>query len=204
MNKDLYSRPPKPKTLSVTRRGGAPEKALPELPQIVEVDRYSECHVTPPDVAARMVDYLGPVGDFLTLEPSAGTGNLIAALYESGHSRHELTAIERHYALCKEIRKRFSGSQYIDVIQQCFLEYAQTAQGGIEFPRILMNPPFREVRKHMAAALSLLGNGGHDGCTLVALVPITYQNDEAETLEELDSETFSAAKVFTKIIRIER
>lgn len=178
--------------------------ALPTLPDVVEVDRLSECHVTPPGVAARMVDYLGPVGDYLTLEPSAGTGNLIAALYGSGHSRYELTAIERHPTLCGEIRSRFKGSQQIDPIQQCFLEYAEDARGKIEFPRIIMNPPFRDVRKHMTAALSLLGYGGHDCATLVALVPITYQHDEAETLEELDNETFPTAKVHTKIIGVER
>ena len=37
---------------------------------------------------------------------------------------------------------------------------------------------------------------------LVALVPITFQHDEAETLENLSNDTFSAAKVNTKIIRI--
>ncbi len=56
----------------------------------------------------------------------------------------------------------------------------------------------------MKAALSLLGCGGHEVATLVALVPITYQHDEAEELEELDRETFPTAAVSTKIIRIER
>ncbi len=56
----------------------------------------------------------------------------------------------------------------------------------------------------MQAALNLLGSGGHDVATLVALVPITYQHDEAEELEILDRETFPTAAVNTKIIRIER
>ena len=204
MNKDVYSRPNKPDRLTVTRRGEVPTQALPPVPEIIEVDRYSECHVTPAPIAARMVEYLGPTGDFLTLEPSAGTGNLIEALYQSGHSRHELTAIERHHALCGQIRKRFSGDQYIDPIQRCFLEYANDAQGRIEFPRIIMNPPFRAVKKHIAAALSLFGQSGHDCATLVALVPITYEHEEAEELEELGRDTFPAAAVYTKIIRIAR
>jgi hypothetical protein len=79
MDDSLYSRPNKPKQILVRKRSGAPAMALTELPQAVEIDNATECHVTPPDVAARMVDYLGPVGDFLTLEPSAGTGNLLAA-----------------------------------------------------------------------------------------------------------------------------
>lgn len=61
-----------------------------------------------------------------------------------------------------------------------------------------MNPPFSDVRKHVAAALALLAPGG----ALVALVPVTFQHDRAETLETLPDDTFSTARVNTKIIRI--
>ncbi len=64
-----------------------------------------------------------------------------------------------------------------------------------------MNPPFRAVQKHMAAALSLLGCGGHKSASLVAIVPITYNHDNMEVMEELGNETFPLAKVSTKIIR---
>ena len=203
MNRSLYTRPNKPRYVSSGDQVEVPVLAPSALPELIEVDRFTECHVTPLDVADRMVEYLGPTRDMLTLEPSAGTGNLIQALYDSGHSRFELTAIERHYGLCKTIQKRFKDNQYIDPIQQCFLEYADEAKGKIEFPRIIMNPPFRDVRKHMKAALSLLGFGGHELCTLIALVPSTYQHDDMETLETLNNETFSSAKVNTKIINIE-
>lgn len=189
----------------VTKRQGFAEDLNPlRVPEVVTVDRSTECHVTPLPVAARMVDYLGPVGDFLTLDPQAGTGNLIQALYDSGHSRYETVAIERHHELCNAIRRRFTGDQYIDPIQRCFLEYAAESAGRIEFPRIITNPPFRHVKKHMTAAISLLGRGGHDVASLVALVPITYQHPEAEELETLDRDTFPTAAVSTKIIRIER
>ena len=205
MDASLYTRPDKPRaTLLKRRRAQAAEPVNITAPEIVEVDTFTECHVTPLDVARRMVDYLGEVGDFLTLEPQAGTGNLIAALYEAGHSRYELVAVERHYGLCKAIGKRFKGDQAITPIQQCFLEYAEEAQGKIEFPRIIMNPPFRHVKRHMKAALNLLGPGGHPDAVLVALVPITYQHDDAEILEALPRDTFSTAQVATKIIRIER
>ncbi len=65
-----------------------------------------------------------------------------------------------------------------------------------------MNPPFKQIRQHMKAALSLLGKAGHDKAVLVALVPITYQHEDAETMEELSRDTFSTAQVSTKIIRI--
>lgn len=202
MDDSLYSRPNKPKRVLVRKRSGAPEMAFTELPQAIEIDSATECHVTPPDVAARMVEYLGPVGDFLTLEPSAGTGSLLAALIESGHSVNETVAIERHHGLCKAIRLRFQGCQYIDPMQRCFLEYAEEWAGRGDYPRIIMNPPFKQIRKHMAAALSLLGRGGHNGPTvLVALVPITYQHQDAELVEELPSDTFPSCQVSTKIIR---
>lgn len=203
MDKSLYRRPNKPKTMFVTRRREAPEMAFSEVPEIVTVDKYTECHVTPLDVAERMVCYLGGTGDYLTLEPSGGTGNLLQALYDSGHSRNELVVVERHINLCSEIRKRFKDQQYIDPICECFLEYAENAKGKIEYPRIIMNPPFKKVRQHIKAALSLLGNGGHDCAVLIALVPITYQHDDMETLEELPRDTFSTAQVATKIIRFE-
>lgn len=204
MKPSVYTRPNKPKYITVTKRRGAPEMALPEPAKPVEVDCFTECHVTPADNARQMVGYLGPVGDYLTLEPEAGTGNIIQALYEAGYSSNKLVAIERHTGLCNTIRARFKGAQSIDPINGCFIEYAEKAAGKIEYPRIIMNPPFRQVRAHMKAALSLLGRAGHSSAVLVALVPITFQHDEAETLENLPNDTFQAARVNTKIIRITR
>lgn len=166
------------------------------VPEVVAVDKATECHVTPPDVARRMVEYLGPQGDFLTLEPSAGTGALVDALLASGHSPNELTMIERHNSLASNLH-RYGGG----VINGCFLEYAVEARGKVEFPRVIMNPPFRSVRAHFDAAMNLLGRGGHDVATLVALVPVTFEDDRATTLELLPVNTFAAAKVYTKIVR---
>ena len=179
----IYSRPKKPLTIPVRKRGEVAPLEKIEAREIIAVDRATECHVTPDD---------------LTLEPSAGTGQLARALLSSGHSPCELAMIERHRALAAVLRP------IGPTIHGCFLEYAAEAQGKVEFPRIIMNPPFREVRKHMAAALSLLGRGGHDVATLVALVPVTYQHDDAEHLEDLPPGTFSTARVHAKIIRFER
>lgn len=193
--RSIYTRPDKPLTIPVRRRTEPAPMEVRELPEVIAVDRATECHVTPDDVAARMVDHLGPQGDYLTLEPSAGTGQLARALLAAGHSKYELCMIERHNTLAAGLH------QLGPTQNRCFLEYAEEARGKIEFPRIIMNPPFREVRKHIAAALSLLGRGGHDVATLVALVPVTYQHDDAEHLEDLPPDTFSTARVFTKLIR---
>lgn len=195
----IYTRPKKPLTIPVRARREPDPLETIEAPEVIAVDKFTECHVTPDDVARRMVEYLGPQGDYLTLEPSAGTGQLARALIAAGHSPQELTMIERHVTLARGLYSIGT------TVNRCFLEYAAEVQGQAEFPRIIMNPPFKQVRAHIKAALSLLGRGGHDcPAVLVALVPVTFQHDEAEELEELPADTFAAARVHTKIIRIER
>lgn len=196
MKASVYSRPPKPMVIPVRRRRDFEPLAKAQPVEVLAVDKATECHVTPPDVARRMVQYLGPVGDYLTLEPSAGTGNLSRALLDAGHSQYELVQVERHISLSAGLHR------FGTVINRCFLEYAAEVRGRVEFPRVIMNPPFRDVRKHVAAAISLMGRGGHvEAPVLVALVPITFDRDDCETLETLPPDTFATAKVHTKIIR---
>jgi hypothetical protein len=198
MKPAVYKMPRRPMPLAVKRRVDFDKVESVPVPEIIAVDKFTECHVTPPDVAARMVRYLGRQGDFQTLEPSAGTGNLAQALIDSGHSPFELTLIERHNTLCSKLYRFKCG-----IINRCFLEYASEARGKVEFPRIIMNPPFSDVRKHIAAARGLLGRNGHqERPVIVALVPITFEAEGMETLEHLPDDTFSTAKVRTKIIRI--
>lgn len=197
MNRDCYTMPNRPRPVTVRRRSDFAAPKAADVPEIVTVDKATECHVTPMDVAARMVGYLGRRGDFLTLEPSAGTGNLSRALLDAGHSRYELCQIERHVKLAAGLH------QFGPVINRCFLEYAEEVRGKVQFPRIIMNPPFRHVRQHIAAAKSLMGRNGHDcPAVLVALVPVTFEDPAAELLEILGPDTFALAKVNTKIIRI--
>ena len=113
-------------------------------------------------------------------------------------ARNELVLIERHVGLANGLHNLGA-----PVINRCFLEYAAEVRGRVEFPRVIMNPPFSDVRKHISAARSLMGRHGHDcPAVIVALVPITYQADDAETLETLPADTFATARVNTKIIRI--
>ena len=194
-----FNRPDKPMFLDRQLRQRFDALKPVKIVEPVTVDKFTECHVTPDDVAARMVDYLGPQGDFLTLEPSAGTGQLSRALLAAGHSKSELVQVERHIKLANGLHDLGT------VINRCFLEYAEEVRGRVEFPRVIMNPPFSDVRKHVAAALSLMGRNGHDFApVLIALVPITFQHPDAETLETLPADTFATARVNTKIIRIEK
>mgnify|MGYP003115904721 CR=1 FL=1 len=201
MKASVYTRPNKPTRLTVRRREDpAPMEARTLAPPIA-VDRATECHVTPPDVASYMVDCLEGVGDYQTLEPSAGTGALLRALKDAGQSSLETIAIERHHELARVLERQKFGT----VIHECFLDYAARAAGRVDYVHIIMNPPFRQVRQHMNAALSLLGRNGHaEPARLVALVPVTYDHPEAELMDTLGPDTFASAKVHTKIIRISR
>lgn len=206
MDSSIYTRPNKPRTMEVRKRSDIDAPSFAETKAPVEIHATSECHVTPLEVAARMVDYLEATQDMITLEPSAGTGNIVKALLDSGHTALELVAIERSQELCKVIRDRFKDSMacpQVDPLCDDFLEYAEKWDGAT-YPRIIMNPPFKKVRQHMAAAINMLGAGAYDDAVLVALVPVTYKHPDMIELEFLDNDTFASAKVNTKIIRIEK
>lgn len=197
MKANVYTMARRPVPVHVKRRVDFDKIDATPIPEIVAVDKFTECHVTPPDVAARMVRYLGepPAAGGWTLEPSAGTGNLSRALVNAGYTR--IQQVERHIRLSQGL------SEFGGVANQCFLEFAAEMQGRAEYLRVIMNPPFRDVRNHVAAARRLLWQG-HEWAApcLVALVPVTFQADEFETLEHLGPDTFATAKVHTKIIRI--
>lgn len=198
MKRSVYSRPNKPFFISVQRRSSRDIPKALDIREPLVIDKASDCHVTPSIVARRMVEYLGPPGDFGTLEPSAGTGALISALLASGYPSEKICAVERHHKLAAQV-ETFG----VPVIQTCFLTYAEEVKGRVEFPRIIMNPPFSKVQKHIKAAMSLLGCSCYAvPATLVALVPVTFEHVEAETLEWLPEDTFSTCRVRTKIVRI--
>lgn len=205
MKASVYQRPGKPQKLIVQSRCTEAPTRAPQLarPEPVILHKGSECWVTPPAIADEMVAALGPSISGPTLEPSAGTGNLIDALQREGHSFEQLMAIEREPALIASIRQRFSGGGEFPIIQQCFLDWAEQMRGARHFQHILMNPPFRGVKHHIAAARSLLGGPGHQTATLVALVPISFECTEASTLRVLPADTFSGITVHTKIIQIQ-
>ncbi len=194
----IYTRPNKPMRIERKgRRDFAPLTAL-ALAEPLAVDSATECHTTPDDVAARMVQYLGDCGRENVLEPSAGTGQLVRALLAAGVDPQQVYMIERHNRLADNLARSLG-----PVVNTCFLEYAAAAAGKKYFPRVIMNPPFSKVRQHIAAALSLQHQPAHEAApVLVALVPATFHHDRAEMLEQLPADTFALAKVSTKIIKI--
>lgn len=161
------------------------------LPAPVVVHAGSECHVTPPHIAARMVGLVGALTGLDVLEPSAGTGNLARAILDAGAAPDRLTLVEMHTGLASGLRD----AGLAGVVCDDFLQWAQTDCG--RFGVIVMNPPFSRVRAHMAAARALLASRG----VLVALVPVTFAGDGFDDLDMLPDTTFATAKVRTKLVR---
>jgi len=196
MHKSLYARPDKPKfsVLHFCKREKTVD-LLPEKPVVLSVDARAECHVTPPDVALRMVTYAGlDDPDALWIDPSAGTGNLLQAMLDSGVSAEQITAIEINFSLNEHLKKRFPLSL---VHLCCCLDFSHLGRHRSGFKKVVMNPPFSRVKAHVSAAVEMLSVGG----TLVALVPVTFDLEGFELIETLPPDTFATAKVYTKIVR---
>jgi protein-L-isoaspartate O-methyltransferase len=114
---------------------------------------------TPPEVARRVVA-LAEIGPGMrVLEPSAGTGNLLAAI----GSGPDVVAVEINPQLAEALAR--CGVAGVTVRQGDFLEM----KGELgEFDRVVMNPPFDHGAdiKHVEHALAKLKKGGR----LVAVV----------------------------------
>jgi protein-L-isoaspartate O-methyltransferase len=112
---------------------------------------------TPPAIAARVVE-LAELADFhQILEPSAGTGNLLAAV---GRTRLSVkaVAVEINQRLADCLRERFVMN--VDVWCRDFLGVTNDELGL--FDRVVMNPPFDRGSdiKHIRHALECLKPDG--------------------------------------------
>lgn len=170
------------------------------LRQGVQVVTAPQLFPTPPDLARRMVE-LGDVGPGqVVLEPSAGTGNILQAVFNrfTGCDCGRVVAVEVNGALASALendkRKRLYASDYnYSIVNADFLE--QNGNLG-KFDRIIMNPPFENGAdiKHILYALTFLKPGGR----LVAICANGPRQNEVlrpmtDTWEELPADTFKAA-----------
>lgn len=195
MDKSVYKRPEKPRFILVKRRErDFALNSTNEWPELLTVDRSTECHVTPQKIALSMVDYLEVENGMSVADPQCGTGSLIAALKESG-KRLNICGIELNLQLVRSCEKRFH-NESIELVNSCFIEYASA--NARKFDRIISNPPFRNIQRHIAASLTMLAPGG----VLVALVPVTFDHENATHLENIERGAFSLTNVATKIISL--
>lgn len=110
---------------------------------------------TPPALAARVAAMAELRPGMRVLEPSAGTGNLIAALAPWGNLH--ITAVEIDQNVFCALTKRFA-----TIAAACCADFLTLGDGLGLFDRIVMNPPFRRGAdvKHIEHAATKLAPGG--------------------------------------------
>src|SRR5574343_273131 len=112
---------------------------------------------TPPALVARMIEAANVSPGLCCLEPSAGTGNLVRAIYAAGCTCHAVEIVPK---MADALR-----TQGYNVQNRDFL----TMEPGPHFfARVLMNPPYenRQDESHTRHAFRFLERGG----LLVSLV----------------------------------
>jgi protein-L-isoaspartate O-methyltransferase len=181
----------------------------------VQVVTAPQLFPTPPEIAARMVELAGIEPQHRVLEPSAGTGAIIAALPECA----AVVVVERSNALCRRLNTTPKVSR---VVEGDFLEVTSNgheappdlfqqlpeSNGSIgQFDRILMNPPFENGSdiKHITHALQFLKPGGR----LVAICANGPRQKEklqgiADWWEELPPDTFAGTGVRTVLLTVDK
>ena len=171
--------------ISKAESPGTFETMREQLREGVKVVVAPQLFPTPPALAERMVKLADLQTDNRVLEPSAGTGNILSELIDTG-ARIDVFAVEINGPLADMLRQKFLS---VTVERADFLEYKPTQN----FDRIIMNPPYvnGEDIKHILHARELLKPGGK----LVALCANGPRQQEhlkplADTWEELPDDTF--------------
>jgi phospholipid N-methyltransferase len=174
-----------------------------QAPKMIAVDKSTQCHVTPGNVAGRMVAYMhyehatvNKTGMSI-LEPHAGTGQLVQACLDAGILGSHILAIELHHTLCNVLNDKFA--PFLSINQGDFLEH-DTKDPADLYDRVICNPPFSNVVKHIDKVFECLKPGG----VAVCLVPMSYKKISHYICEVLPSDTFANCTVYTKIMRIKK
>lgn len=105
---------------------------------------------TPPELANRLVQLAEVSEDHSVLEPSAGRGAIVKALFAAGAS--QVWAVEQHEPFRREL------AELVELLPETdFMQVQDTM-----FDRIIMNPPFSKRRDgwHVLRAWDLLAPGG--------------------------------------------
>ena len=119
----------------------------------VQVVTAPQLFPTPRDLAARMVEMAGIWPADRVLEPSAGTGNILAEIYKKAEKN--IVAVEINSRLGVMLEGKAAA-----IIHGDFLECSPEFLGL--FDKILMNPPFENADdiKHIEHARKFLKPGG--------------------------------------------
>lgn len=157
----------------------------------VQIVTAPQLFPTPPELAARMVALADLRPGMTVLEPSAGTGNIVAQV-RLCNVTNPTTAVEINQQLADKLRDRFESCE---IRHGDFLDMTPLDLG--RFDRVIMNPPFENADdiRHIRAALELLAPGGllvaicADGPRQAkALYPLV--SERGGLWEELPADTF--------------
>lgn len=130
---------------------------------------------TPRNIADIMVDKLDiQMGDFI-LEPSAGVGNIVKAVYDRGQKLYgpfqepDFHNIIHPIDICAIEIESYYTSLY-EVANCVFIQDFLTFKHYIRFDKIIANPPFGngvDLLAHLFKMFSLLKSGGK----LISIIP---------------------------------
>jgi len=182
-----------------TQAQGAPFEAMRQsLDAGVKVVSAPQLFATSSKVARRMADLAGPLAGKRVLEPQAGTGKLVEAIFNeaTGADCVRVVAVEINYSLVEGLKTLRNLTLYanevnFEIHQGDFLQ----CNGDLGlFDAIVMNPPFVNGVdiKHITHAIGFLKPGGR----LVSLCANGHRQREqlkplADYWEDLPPGSFS-------------
>ncbi len=122
---------------------------------------------TPADVAARMVEEADIDRDCEVLEPSAGKGDLLAAIRAKQPDTNKVAAYEINPKLYDYLRTADNGDRAARLIGADFLA-ADPAKALHLYDRVVMNPPYERgaAFHHLRHAMAFLNPGGRVVCLI--------------------------------------
>ena len=170
----VFSSDPRPKLGIMTATGVA-----------VDEKKKFQAFFTPPELADEMAQ-LANVRGHSVLEPSAGSGNLVNALWKAG--AEYVTAIEIQCDLIPTLDAITStGVPGKGVATNALCEDFLKVSNTWKFTRIVMNPPFTRGTdlKHIAHALTMLGAetpADNRQCILVSLMAAGKSKEKLDDL----------------------
>ena len=159
---------------------------------------------TPETIANKMLEGIDFTFIQTVLEPSAGKGDLIAAVqakndsnkYSYNHHSIDIDAVE----IDPDLRALLKGNE-IRVVHDNFL----TMHTSKHYDLIVMNPPFSEGDKHLLKALEMQQNGGRVVCLLNAeTIRNPYSNTRKDLVRKLKEYDASIEYVQNAFLDAER